>query len=332
VPLTVDPYTAEVLVYFDVHNLTFRAAEAPGPPAGFKNKQGFPTGYMFISVGKVYAALRHYGLKHGKRTCLMLSAQENSMHRKKMYPGYKAGRVHREYSSFEVTNYVGKIQERTPDPVQDFMEAMSLIPSVNVVMKTPHETDDAIASSVTQLKKVNHKATFVIVSNDRDLWALQGPRVICTSKPGAEFTLDDLEKAYLTRNPRLLPLAKALFGDSSDKIKKAVARVTEDNFPKHFLDRVVPVNGESLAESFELALKKNKKLISGTSLEKCLGKTKEIETVLDVIRLRKKLKLLYVTAKPDMKKMLALLDWYELKSLVKGTQEMFASYQSGLKP
>ena len=213
-PLTTDIDAAEVFLCIDVANTVKRAAESPGPTKSFCNKYKFPTGYLHVSLGKIYAALKHYGLNQGKRICLVLAAQENSDRRRKFYPGYKAGRVRKEYSSVDETTHTGKLCERTPDPVNDFMELMEHFPLINIIMETPWEADDALAAFVTQTKKRNKKAHFVILTNDRDAWALMGPRVTCTSKPGEEFTLDHLEKDYLTRNPKLLPLAKALFGDS----------------------------------------------------------------------------------------------------------------------
>lgn len=327
-PLTTNLDDAELFLCVDVANTVKRAAEAPGPTKSFCNRHKYPTGYMHVSIGKIYAALKHYGLNKNLRTCLMLSAQENSEHRRKLYPGYKAGRVRKEYSPLEVTTYTGVLCEKTPAPVDDFMEAMSFFPAINAIMEIPHETDDCIASFVTQMKKRNKKAIFVILTNDRDAWALMGPRVICTSKPGEEFTLDNLEKDYLTRNPKLLPLAKALFGDKSDKIKKAVARVTEDNFPRWFFDCVKPTKGKSLVEVFAEALQKNKKRIKGTSLELCIGKEKEISDVLKIIRLRTKLKLQCPANKPDLKKMQALLGWYELRSISAQTEVMFKQHFS----
>lgn len=325
-PLVTDLDTVELCLVVDVANTVKRAAEAPGPTKSFCNKYKFPTGYMHVSIGKIYSALKHYGLNKNLRTCLALSAQENSEPRRKLYPEYKAGRVRREYSPLEVTTYTGKICEKTPAPVDDFMEVMACFPAVNIIMKTPHETDDAIASFTKQLLKRNKKVIIVILTNDRDAWALMGPRVIVTSKPGEEFTLDNLEKDFLTRNPKLMPLSKALFGDSSDNIKKAVPRVTEANFVPGFLDLVKPIKGAGLEVAFAAALKKHKKKIVGTSLEKCVGQEQAIRNVLKVIRLRTKLELLTPANKPDLKKMLSILGWYELRSIASQTEAMFKQH------
>jgi 5'-3' exonuclease len=323
-PLTTDLKTADVIVGFDIHNVCRRAEEAPGPTRNFTNNHKYPTGYLFVGMGKVYAALKHYGLNKNQNTALVLSAQENSEYRRKMYPDYKSGRKHREYPILEVTDPYGKIKEKIPNPVEDFMELLCCVPCVNLLMrKKLLETDDALASMVHQTKKVNKKARFVIVSNDRDLWSLMDDRVTCTSKPGQEFGIDDLRKTFQISDPRLLPLAKALFGDSSDKIKKAIAGVTEDNIPKGFLDKVVFTKTSNLAEDFARALAKNKKEVENSSLKKCIGKEEQIQELVNLIRLRKSLDLDMVAMKPDRKKMKTLLDWYQLKSLVASSDMMF---------
>ena len=330
-PLVTDEKTAEVFVSFDVHNLVRRAEEAPGPTSRFCNQHKYPTGYLYIALTKVYAALKHYGLNECKRTCLVLSAQENSQRRRDVYPEYKAGRAHREYSVLELTNAYGKLEERSPDPVGDFMDLIMCLPCINIIMKKPWETDDALASFTHKTKKINPKAKYVIVSNDRDLWGMMADNVICTSKPKEEFSIANLKKDYLITNPKLLPLSKALFGDGSDKLKKAVARVTEENvaksLPDGFLDLVKPRKGEKLSVSLASMLAKNHKLVKGTSLEACIGKEAEIQTMIDIIRLRKNLDLLLVKTKPNLKKMQTLLKWYELKSQYQPSEVMMSLYK-----
>lgn len=213
-PLTTDYKKADVIVCVDVHNLVFRALNSPGPVAKFTNSQKYPTGYLFIALGKINAALRHYGLNQNLKTCLVLSAQENSERRRKKYPDYKAGRKHTELPSVEITDAFGRMLEKTPNPVEDFMELLCCLPVINLLMPDLWETDDALASFATHVRKVNKKAIVYILSNDRDLWERMGKKVICTSKPDAEFGIKDLEAAYGITNPRLLPLAKTLFGDS----------------------------------------------------------------------------------------------------------------------
>lgn len=323
-PLTTDIKTAQMFVCFDVHNLTRRAEESPGPTRSFTNQHKYPTGYLHIALGKVYAALKHYGLNKNLRTALVLSAQENSDYRRKKYPNYKAGRKYREYPILDVTDAYGKITEKVPNPVEDFMELLCCLPCINLLMqKKMLETDDALCSFVHQTHKINPKAKFIIVSNDRDLWSMMSDYVTCTSKPGQEFGIEDLRKSFEITDPRLLPLAKALFGDDSDKIKKAIAGVTESNIPKGILDKVVFTKTSNLAEDFMSMLNKNKKKVEASSLKKCVGKAEDLQQLINLIRLRKNLDLKCMRTQPDRKKMKKLLDWYQLRSHAASTDAMF---------
>ena len=323
-PLTTDIDNADVFLIVDVHNLVRGAEETRGPVAGFRTKaHKYPTGAVYLSIRGLFACIKHYGFTKGLNVCVVLSDQENSQRRRARYPNYKAGRVRKEYSVFELVDHIGKEAERQHNPVQDFMEMAQCLPSIRPVMKTPWETDDAMAAFKHQIQKRNPNALFVIRSKDRDMWSEIDDNVIVTGGPKNEFTVANLEHAYRITKPRLLPLAKALFGDSSDKLKKAVPRVTEDNIPAGILDKVRIRRGVPLSECFAEMLRKNKKLIKGTSLELCIGKEAEIQFMIDLIRLRRNLKLILVTSKGDKKKMLSLASWYEFKAMAKDIEAMF---------
>lgn len=323
-PLTTDIDSAEVFLVVDVHNVVRTAEETRGPVAGFKTKaHGYPTGAVYLSLRRIIACAKHFGLNSGKKICLAFADQENKGARLKMYPKYKEGRVHKEYGIFEVVSYVGKDQERQCDPVRDFMEFVELIPSIHIVMKKPWETDDALAAFAKQVSKRNKSAIFYILTRDRDLWSEQRKRVVITSGPDKDFTIADLQHAYGITNPRLLPLAKALFGDDSDKLKKAVPRVTVENVPEGILDLVKIRKGIPLSQSFEEMLAKHKKQIAGTSLELCLGKSEAIQKMIDIIRLRRNLDLLLVKNVGNIEKMKKLAAWYEFNSMPKAIDQLF---------
>ena len=325
-PLTTDIDDADVFLVVDVHNVVRTAEETRGPVAGFKTKaHGYPTGAVYLSLRRIIACAKHFGLNSGKKLCLAFADQENKGARLKMYPTYKEGRVHKEYGIFEVVNYTGKDQERPCDPVRDFMEFVELMPSIHIVMKKPWETDDALAAFTKQVRKRNKKAMFYILTRDRDLWSEMSKRVIVTYGPDKDFSIADVQHAYGITNPRLLPLAKALYGDDSDKLKKAVPRVTVENVPTGMLDRVEIKKGVSLAQSFEEMLCKHKKKVVGTSLELCLGKTDAIQKMIDIIRLRRNLDLLLIENKGNLKKMKQLAAWYEFTSMPKAIDQLFTT-------
>lgn len=332
-PLTTDIYNADVFLVGDVHNVVRSAEETRSPVAGFRTKaHNYPTGAVFLSMRKIMACAKHYGLNEGKKLCIALSDQENSERRRSKYPNYKAGRVRREYSVFELVEHNGTDATRQHDPIRDFMEFITCLPTIRIVMLDPWETDDAMASFVAQTKKINKKAKFIILSKDRDMWSEMGDRVLITGGPGGEgdeFGINHLEHKFRITNPKLLPLAKALFGDSSDKLKKAVARVTEDNIPEGFLDLVKYRKGEPLSESFAKALVKHKSTVEGTSLEKCIGQEESIQRMIDLIRLRRKLKLKLVENRGSLKTALSLAAWYEFKSMPSALRDMFSDAPLG---
>jgi hypothetical protein len=328
-PLTTDIEKAKVFLVVDVANLVWRAAMSPGPVAGFTNSQKYPTGYMFIAVAKIMAALQYYGLSKNLPTCLVLSAQENSDARRKHYPGYKAGRTHKEYQSVEVTDAFGRLIDKTPNPIEDFMELMCCLPSVNLIMPDMWETDDAIASFVTQTKKSNKTAIFYVLTNDRDDWALMHKRVVITSKPKAEFSIKDLETSFKITNPKLLPLAKTLFGDDSDKIKKVVHGLTESNIPHGFLDTVRPKKKQHAVDAFLERVAEHVRTDPKSSLKKALGMSKELKATYKIAKLRRNLKLHIVRNQANRKKLQQLLSWYELKSQSNNMLNLASSFGRG---
>jgi hypothetical protein len=97
------------------------------------------------------------------------------------------------------------------------------------------ETDDAIASFVHRANK-----PCIVVTEDRDMWALMSPRVTIISKPEKPYGISNLEEKFGITEPGKLALAKVLYGDDSDNVFKAVKGVTP---------RVV---GDALARSAKL--------------------------------------------------------------------------------
>lgn len=339
-PLVTDIKKADAFVILDFHNVVRRAEGAPGPTKEFANQYGFPTGYIYLTLRKVFAILRHYGLNQNQNVCLVVSPQENSARRKKMYPLYKSTRKPREYSVFEVV-VNNKMTTRTPDPISDCMELMRCVPCIELVMKTPWETDDAIASFQHQTKKLNKRAMFYIVTEDRDPWCLISKRVKLVSLPGVEYDIDALSKKFVVRRPSMLPLAKALFGDGSDCIKKAVRGITETNIPTDLLENARRRKGESYGEClYRIArryLKDNRKQ-KDTKQYKQVQKLADksviaaVDELVNVIRLRKNLKLMLVKHAGDPKKIVKLIDWLELKSCRDDALAMSLGFQQVKRP
>jgi 5'-3' exonuclease len=73
----------------------------------------------------------------------------------------------------------------------------------------------------------------IIVSGDRDLWPLlQYPRVRIFSLAHKSFIGEaHIQKAFDVKDPKFIPLCKALWGDSGDNVPNAVPRMQKPLLP-----------------------------------------------------------------------------------------------------
>jgi 5'-3' exonuclease len=152
--------------------------------------------------------LKHsIGSQHPK-LWFALEGEKGSDERRKIYPDYKGNRKPRNF-----------------DP---YAEVEQMVRYMNgVTMGHPLlEADDVLAQMAHP--KLRKDRRLLIVTGDRDLWVYVGRKnvgiwlkdhVVDVIEVGAEFGID---------NPRALPLVKALFGDTSDNIKSAVARMRHE--------------------------------------------------------------------------------------------------------
>lgn len=119
-------------------------------------------------------------------------------------------------------------RDRVPSP--EFIEAreqvvaMLQLTTCTFIRAPQGEADDAIASYVTQ-----RPGDYVVLSNDRDLWQLISPSVSVEAKVKRNTVLVDRFacRRLLGVEPCCIPLYKALLGDPSDQIARAVPRVTK---------------------------------------------------------------------------------------------------------
>lgn len=108
-----------------------------------------------------------------------------------------------------------------------------------------NEADDVIATLV-RLAMQQQGLFVVIVSGDRDLWQLMGPRVMVFNPVTREFiSLDSVSAAFSWKTSKYkcrpvdIPLIKALWGDSTDCIPNVLPRTQ-----KHLLQVAVESSGE----------------------------------------------------------------------------------------
>jgi len=131
-----------------------------------------------------------------------------------------------------------------------------IIENIKCSIVTPQnaEADDAIATLVASSNVRNY-----IVSADKDLWALLGPKVRISSY-GEEVTAVDAEKKFGVP-PKSITLAKALCGDPSDCIPRipglrwsqVLPIVKECVTPDELYNRLdeLPVKTQKLLEEFK---------------------------------------------------------------------------------
>lgn len=108
-----------------------------------------------------------------------------------------------------------------------------------------NEADDVIATLVG-LALQQEGLIIVIVSGDRDLWQLMGPRVVVFHPVKREFvTAEMVSEAFSWKSakhrcrPMDIPLVKALWGDNVDCIPNVLPRTQ-----KHLLDVVAESEGQ----------------------------------------------------------------------------------------
>jgi DNA polymerase-1 len=118
-----------------------------------------------------------------------------------LLPEYKANRGHRAHTSD------GMMKE-----VQDII---TLLPGQTIVAPDD-EADDVIATHIA----LNARKQQYIFTKDRDLWQLMHHHMVrvITSSKDPPVTVYQIQDDFHTTNPRLVPLSKALIGDTSDNI------------------------------------------------------------------------------------------------------------------
>ena len=182
--------TSNILI-FDWSNILHRAA-AVSTPSTFLG-----------TLAKM--VLRHRRRFSTWRFVIALDGEKGTEARKALYPSYKANRgEHGEDFHFV---------EKTSEDLLGCMECV-VVHSIN------GEADDVIATYVAQ-----HRGERVlIVSEDRDLWQLISRTATLWARDHTEITQESC-LAKLGVQPCQVPMLKALLGDKSDNLPRAVPRV-----------------------------------------------------------------------------------------------------------
>lgn len=301
------PEFADIFIVWDVHNLIGRCE---GIGNTFTNAQGYPTNGIDIGISKIKAMAEHAGLS-SKRVCLVFSAQENKGVRLAVYPKYKEGRVKAPPLFIEADWLDGIRRKIRYDGVRDFMMLVQNIPSLTIGMpNNDGETDDAIASFC---HVVAPKPCYV-VTEDRDMWSLMSDRVQIFSKPDKVYGIDDLTKKFYITKPTKLGLAKALLGDTSDKIDPTVPGVGPTAIA-HDLEACNVQHGDKCwADAFFRQIEPRR---GERKIDMVLNAKEEIRFAERWIRLRK-VDLSYRYGSRDVHKFKQTIEWFGIRKKFEG--------------
>lgn len=193
------PAQADYVLAIDVSNAAWRAAHAH---AGLKTKDGRYSGHVFGALASLSSMLKK--IPAGKWCMAFCCDGEGAKDaRRAILPGYK------ERPPQEIEN-----------PVPDVENAFANVVGMTV-KQAEREGDDALVWICE-----NSSKPVLVFSGDRDLWHLLSDRVkILSPNLNRYVTTEDIFEEYHVSDPCRVPLSKALFGDTSDKVPPAVPRL-----------------------------------------------------------------------------------------------------------
>lgn len=200
--------TAPAFLIFDTSNVVARAVSVS------------PDGYVRLFC----QMLLRYRQRFANRDFVFCLEGNGVDRRREIYGGYKA---HREATT-------------------TFHEAVAAVQQVlacldcQTVQAPDGEADDAIATFISNRQSWD----VLIVSEDRDLWQLLDSHTKVLAKIGRSEVLVDRHvcRRQLGVDPVTVPLYKAVFGDKSDGIPRAVPRVKTADL-KRIIQQAKTVDG-----------------------------------------------------------------------------------------
>jgi DNA polymerase-1 len=244
-------------------------------------KDGYPTGHVFRLFRTL---LKWKGTFAGH---LVICYEGGEKYRYELFPEYKAGR---------------RDNRKEFDPVPDAKRMMSML-CCTELMPVAAEADDAIAAYIQRKPEAQH----LILSSDKDLWALLGPRVQIVSFRdilGDAEVKKSCKKHYGTSVPRSITMAKALYGDNSDNLPR-VPRLLK----KHMASLLE--EAETPDEFFA-----NLDGIPPKTVEKLRAHEDQVRRVFSAVKLRPEVKLRRRVRKGNPKRLRSFLREFECESLL----------------
>ena len=256
----------------DVSNMAYRAAHR------FEklSHQGTVTGHLYGTVVMLSTVWRQYEAKHNCRFVFCLDG--DCGWRRDLLPSYKANR--------------GERHQQSVSMVREVIDLTGLLPGLTLYSATD-EADDVIA---THVERAAHQC--VVYSRDRDLWQLSSSKVrIISGAREPPVSTHQIRTDFHTKDPSLIPLAKALLGDASDNIKgiRNFSRADTELLLSHM------GNDTSITRLVSIAQELNRqKLLKPRTLKQLIGAVEHIQTMLRITTLRRDVAYRESTNKPNL--------------------------------
>lgn len=276
-----NPYKFERALIIDVHNLAWKCYHARNWQ-GFKTSEGLHSGHVFGAFTKIFAMVRNHCLIPKVPSSLVFVWDEYKDKQVALYSAYKGNR-----------------DKKGANPVPDVIGLLTCFPHVLVsIPSKDEEADSIIASYVAQHPTIEH----FVLSSDRDMWQLWSKaRFFDTATK--EFTKKDYEHAFGDIPPKMIPLYKAIFGDTSDNMPYVINSDSEVgqktrseviNILKH-----IHKPSELFGHLSKVSFQKHRILLK--------EKSGQIRTMYKVARLHRKSKILVTNHSGDFSRMESLI-------------------------
>lgn len=225
------------MLLIDMPNLCMREAFAK---AGLSHK-GKSSGVVYGCLQQVRWLLARFP----GEVCCCWDGPRKALLRRRLYPGYKAGRDAREPSP--------EAMEAGPQMALLRRNILPRLGLPNQMLQEGYEADDLIAR-ISNLIGIEYRspkpgdggsnpswcANIVIASSDNDLYQLLGPRTsIYHLGKKRMYTWRDFQDEHEGLSPAFWPRVKAMAGDSSDDIP-GIPGVGIKTAIKYLFDRLSP--------------------------------------------------------------------------------------------
>lgn len=263
-------------VLIDFKNTVMRAWHAgqSGEQEDAKRSDGYPSGHILRFFRMVYKLKK----ETGGMLCFCMEGGETL--RYELLPSYKEGRPKLEF-----------------DPTPDVIKMLQFM-KCKIITPVQAEADDAIAAYVTKNKNARH----FIISADKDLWSLLGGKVRIFSAQN-EIMEQKVVEVFGVK-PQGVALAKALCGDTSDKIPK-VPHLRWKDIEEVMQECVTPDDLYSRIDH-----------IPEKTATKLLEYKEQVEKMYKVVRLRTECELVIDQRPGDAEGLTKFLESFECHSLL----------------